>query len=53
MSREEEERQTHGQLDVHDLERMDGGDGEGSGLLVLVVQFVEVLVQPRCVVQTM
>ncbi len=32
-------------LDVDDLHRVDGGDGEGSGLLVPVMEFVEVLVQ--------
>lgn len=53
MTWEEEEWQTHGQLDVHDLERMDGGDREGSRLLVLVVELVEMLVEPRSVVQTM
>ncbi len=37
-------------LYVDDLDRVDGGDGEGRGLLVSVVQLVEVLVQPRPVV---
>lgn len=51
MHGESEERQAGGELNVHDLEGMYGGDGEGGRLLVLVVQLVEVLVQPRRVVQ--
>lgn len=50
MDRNCEQRQAHGQLDVHDLHRVNGRDGEGSGLLVLVMQLVEVLVQERGVV---
>ncbi len=37
-------------LDVGDLEGVDGGDGEGRGLFVRVVQLVKVLVQKRPVV---
>lgn len=51
MNREQEERQAAGQLDVHDLHRVDGRHRERCRLLVLVVQLVEVLVQPRSVVQ--
>lgn len=47
----DEKRQAHGQLNVHNLKRVNGSHGEGSRLFVLVVQFVEILVHPWGVVQ--
>lgn len=51
MNRDGEEWQTHSELNVHDLNWVDGGHGESGRLLVLVVELVEVLVQPWGVVQ--
>lgn len=48
---EGEERQAHGELHMHDLNGVDGSNGKGGGLLVLVVQLVESFVQPRRVVE--
>lgn len=45
------QRQTHRELNMHNLNWMDGGDGEGGGLFVFMMKFVEMLVQPGCVVQ--
>jgi len=47
-----EQRQAHSQLDVHDLHRVNGCDGEGSGLFVLVMQLMEMLVQEGGVVHS-
>lgn len=41
------------QLDVHDFEGMDGGDGEDGRLLVLVVHLMEMLVQKGRVINAM
>ena len=50
MNRKEEHGQDVNALDVDELERVDGRDGESGRLLISVMQLVKVFVQPRRVV---
>lgn len=52
MYGEGEQGQTGRELNMHDLDGMDRSHREGGRLLVLVMELVETLVQPRSVVQS-
>lgn len=52
MCWDNKQRQAVSQLEVHDLHRMNGSNGERSRLLVFVVKLMEVLVKESCVIKT-
>ena len=52
MNRHEEHGRNVDELNVDELKGVDGGDGKGRGVFVGVVKFVEMLIQPGCVVNT-